>query len=419
MTNDSIPAGGPEGAEGIAEGYARLAVMADRDALDITAERRERHHVRPLTTRRVLVRFAVALLALVALDVALGRALPTPDFERELAHAARAAHLAGRSLRSAHRAAGGGSGDEPIVAFTGASPTWGDAVTDRRKTVPAWFARAAEASGTPARVYNLASNGQLLGDQYFIAKRISDDADVVFVQLTYHGFNRAWREGATRRYPELPRLLGIPVDAGLADILGAPKTPRTDVTGTIDRALMRYWRLYGARDEIAGRVLGTTPESTLFDRWQRLTMPGFMGEQERAPSGQRFDELDPEAQMLVMDEFSAAGDYAFDPRDSEVRMLERLAADLEKSGTRAVFYISPLNVEALDSYELFDEKRYAENVAPLRSIVESHGHRFLDLNTGSPLPSSAFADVNHTTAAGSELVARKLWEQAGDEVTGR
>ena len=65
-------------------------------------------------------------------------------------------------------------------------------------------------------------------------------------------------------------------------------------------------------------------------------------------------------------------------------MLERLAADLEESGTHAVFYISPLNVEALKSYELFDEKRYARNVAPAARIVESHGHRFLDLNAGAP-----------------------------------
>ena len=60
-------------------------------------------------------------------------------------------------------------------------------------------------------------------------------------------------------------------------MLDAPQTPRIDVTGAIDRGLMRYWRLYGARDELAGRVLGTTPENTLFDRWQRLTMPEFMG----------------------------------------------------------------------------------------------------------------------------------------------
>jgi hypothetical protein len=44
----------------------------------------------------------------------------------------------------------------------------------------------------------------------------------------------------------------------------------------------------------------------------------------------------------------------------------------------------------------------------MRKTVERHGLRFVDLNEGEPLPSAAFADMNHTTAAGSSEVARRL-----------
>ncbi|HSK48010.1 MAG TPA: hypothetical protein VLA05_08420, partial [Coriobacteriia bacterium] len=125
---------------------------------------------------------------------------------------------------------------------------------------------------------------------------------------------------------------------------------------------------------------------------------------------------EPDAQMLVIDEFASAGDYRLDPRDSEVRVIERLASDLQQDGKRAVFYLSPLNVEALRSFDLYDEKRYRQNVDPLRRIVEARGHRFIDLNDESAIPSAAFADVNHTTEAGSRLVAERLWAATKDLV---
>lgn len=366
-----------------------------------------------ITARRVVVRFAVLALALVIVDFAVAKAFPLPDYEADwrMPRALPTSQLA-PFVDHVERSAALGSA--PVIAFVGASPTWGDAVANDGETVPAGLRRAAAEAGSDAVVFNLASNGQLLGDSYFVARRVADDADLLFVQLTYHGFNSEWRQGATGRYPELPRLLGVPVDAELADVLGVGASPAPDITGKADRWLQGHWRLYGMRDAIAGEVLGATPEKRLFQRWETIALPEFAGEEERVPSGEPFEMLDPDEQMIMLDEFAAAGEFAVDPGDSEVLMLERLAADLAESGTRTVFYISPLNVEALESFDLFDRELYEENVGPLREIVESQGHLFLDLNEESEIPASAFADINHTTAEGSELVADELWRLTRD-----
>lgn len=362
--------------------------------------------------RRVLVRFAAFALTLLFVDAALGVWRVQPDYSKDwrMPRKLPTAELAG-ALEAVEVAA---AVDGVTVAFTGASPTWGDAVPDDRATVPAWFARTAEASGAPTAVFNLASNGQLLGDQYFIARRVADDVDVTFVQLTYHAFNTTWREGKAQRYPEMPRLTGVPLTSDVAAVLGEDETVRPDIAGASDRWLRRHWRLYGLRDALAATAFGSTPEKTLFDRWQLLILPDFLGEEEVVPSGRPFDELDPDVQMTIVDEFVSAGDYDFVTTDSEARMLERLAADLETEGQVAVFYLSPLNIGLLEQNEALDRERYKRNVSRMRAIVERHGHRFLDLNEPRPIPASAFADVNHTTAKGGQLVAERLWAGSSD-----
>jgi len=381
------------------------------------SERPAYRHLGPgaITARRVAVRFAVLALALIAVDLAVASTFPAGDYEadwrmpRELPTSQLAPFVEHVERTAA-------SDQRPAVVFLGASPAWGEAVAEASQTVPAAYEREALAAGSDARVYNLASNGQLLGDVYFVARRVADDTDLLVVQLNYHGFNGEWRRGAKSRYPELPALLGVPVDDELASALEIEPSRRPDIAGDADRWLRAHWGLYGARDSIAASAFGATPEKQLFERWELLTTPDFAGEEDVVQSGRPFEELDPDQQMRVLDEFAAAADFELDPRDSEVRMLERLSADLAASKTRTVFYISPLNIEALESFDMLDRERYAANVAPLRKIVEANGHRFLDLNEDSDLPASAFADINHTTAEGSELVAAELWRRTQDSV---
>ncbi len=386
--------------------------LMDDDALSASLPTNRRDS-RALTARRAGVRFAAFLVTLVALDVALGIFLPPPEFgadwrmPRDLPTSQLAPFIAHFDRTSAEAT-------EPVVVFLGASPTWGAAVVRERDSVPAAFRRQSERARSPVRVYNFACNGQLLGDTYFIARRVVQDADVTFVQLTYHAFNARWRQGATSRYPDLPARLGVPVGADTAGILGIRQSHRPDITGAVDRWMRRHWYLYGARDAFAARLLGTTPEQRLYHEWEMLAVPGFEGAENLILSESPFEELEPDTQMLILDEFSEAADYRIDERDSEVRMLERLAIDLETQGARAIFYLSPLNTDALASFDLLDREGYAANAQKIRAICVSHGHRFIDFNTDTSLPSAAFADINHTTPAGSVLVAEQLWSRSAD-----
>jgi len=356
------------------------------------------------------VRFAACAVALLLLDAALTaylrpgdvrydkswrmpRTLPTSELPRAVEAIE---HQTTRSSR-------------PVVVFVGASPAWGDAVATGSQSVPARFSEASAKASLPVDVYNLASNGQLLGDAYFIARRMSGDADVLYVQLTYHNFNPAMRDGTTRRYPELASMLGVRVSRRLASILGADATPRADVTGAVDRWLRAHWVLYETHDQLAAKLLGSTPETRLRAEWESLLAPeGWEGELQREPSGLSFDELPPEEQTLVLDEFAATGEFDLRASDPELRTLTLLAEELKASGTRTVFYISPLNATALTDNGLFDRARYRRNVARIRAAAEASGHTFVDMNSATPLPSSAFADLNHTTGDGSVAAAAML-----------
>jgi hypothetical protein len=91
-------------------------------------------------------------------------------------------------------------------------------------------------------------------------------------------------------------------------------------------------------------------------------------------------------------------------------MLDLLCADLQRRHTRAVFFLSPLDREVLEGSGVLNRKQYDANAAAIRAVVERHGLTFIDWNQpGLALPSSAFADMTHTTDAGSALFARRLY----------
>ncbi len=262
---------------------------------------------------------------------------------------------------------------------------------------------------------NLAANGQLPADSYSVALKAAEDADLVVVQLTYHAFNPAWRDGVTVRYPELPRMLGVAFDERDARVLQLEATPHPDITGSADRALRARWALYRSRDRIAAQAFGGPPDERVFAAWERLVDSALTGEDEQVPSGLPFDELEPEEQMFVLDEFSGASDYRFDANDVEAVALGRLAERVAASRRRVAFYVSPLNIAALKDADLYDAEQVDANVAGMREIVERHELRFIDLSR-EPLDADAFADINHGTATGNDAVARILWRELGGEV---
>ena len=374
-----------------------------------------------VTWKRLILRIVLALALLAAIDVAVARTLtPAAVYEQNyrLPRTLPTASLADYTA-SVHDASIDRSGG-PIVAFVGSSPTWGHRIKDPANTYPAAFGAAASVAGWPNRTYNFASNGQFLGDEYFIAKGLAPDADVVFVQLTYHTFNPVARKDAAVRYPEIPGLLGLEITPDEAQLLGLPPSQAAAAQSAASRALSRHWLLWRERDALDRRLFGGKPQDRLTPRpAEKSLLTSLPAGDEAGDTGfAAFEDLDPMKRMVVITRYSESSSFIIDPGDSDVRFLTMLAQMLREHGKKAVFFMAPLNRDLIEKYELIDPAQYAANVGLLRGVVTDAGFPFLDYNTGPvELPAASFADVSHTTDGGGRafgaLLYRDTWHYLG------
>ncbi len=374
-----------------------------------------------VTRRRLLVRLAVFLLALAALDHAIAplqtpgavfrthyrlpRTMPTSD----LADYADAIDASARDS--------GGSSAAPVVIFLGASPTWGHRISDPGNAFPYAFALAAASSGVGVRAFDLASNGQFVGDYYVIARRLLGDADAVYVQMTYQTFNPAARGSAAMRYPELARLLGVRLSAEEARILRLPASASSPLA-LADSMLGRHWSLWRERDALDRRLFGARPRTAVERAALRASGDDVTFDDEVTDDGfGAFDTLEPEQQLVVVAAYAQDSSFQLRASDGEVERLRRLAKLLADAGVPAVFYMAPLNRGLIDENRLIDPAQYARNVAVLRAAVESNGLSFRDYNSGPlRIPRTQFADVSHTTDAGGRAFGAMLWEDTSATV---
>jgi len=362
---------------------------------------------------RLLLRIALCGALLYGVDIAVTRTLvPAATYERhyrlprELPTASLADFVASINAASLRKQGG------PIVAFLGASPTWGHRITDPANTFPSAFESAGVSAGWPNRTYNLASNGQFLSDEYFIAKALVDDVDVVYVQLTYHTFNPTTRGTSVVRYPEIPQLLGVDVSAPEAALLGVKPTA-ADATSRLDTTMSRYWLLWRERDALDRRLFGGAPRQMLSGGTgvARSSLTSLPPDAQSAGNLGSLDDLPPAQRMIAISRYAENSQFDLSPNDSEVTFLRMLVTMLGAHGKKAVFFVSPLNRQVIDDYELIPPKQYAANIAMIRSIVEAGGFRFIDPNSGVTLvPAEDFSDISHTTDEGGLVFGGQLYQ---------
>lgn len=374
--------------------------------------------------RRLIVRLAACVLALVTIDVLITPMFAPPaTYMRDyrlprtaptaaLADYVNAIDLAARVPEHA-----------PIAVFLGASPTWGHRIQDPRNTFPYAYQSAATSAGVPVVAFNLASNGQFVGDYYVLAKRLTADADIVFVQLTYHTFSPSARVGLKIRYAELPAVLGVSLSSEEAGLLGLQADTDTasgpSPPPVLAGFLSRWWTLWRERDLIDKRLFGGSPRNALSGFAARLTGTATasaaasvttLPEDDAGDEFATFDELDPGAQMVVLARYAEDSSFTIDPTDSEIVLLDRLAAEIAASGKKAVFYMGPLNQEVISFYELIDPAQYRSNIDLLRATVARHGFALIDHNADADaLPRADFADISHTTDAGGAAFGALLF----------
>jgi hypothetical protein len=393
---------------------------------------------RELPLWRLAVRVGACVVALLVIDAAVARTLPLPAayldayrLPRKMPTASLADYADAVETFASARAGlgareGGGvssttaDASAPVALFLGASPTWGHRVADPRYTFPSSFAGAAAADGYAVRAFNIACNGQLAGDQYLIAKRLGPSADVVFVQLTYHTFDRSARGGKVVRFPELPAILDVPLSSAEARLLRLDPAQVRGPEAFADRFLRRHWLLWRERDALDREFFGGRPQDVLGNAVAEWRGEAVTSDEDPPADGfADFDSLEPEQQMIVISQYAESSDFTLAASDAQVAVLAGIAEMLKSQGRRAVFFVSPLNMRLIREYGLIDPAQYAGNVAVLERAVAGAGFPFIDLNADpDALPRSAFADISHTTDAGARVVGALLWREAGAYVRG-
>lgn len=95
--------------------------------------------------------------------------------------------------------------------------------------------------------------------------------------------------------------------------------------------------------------------------------------------------------------------------DIQFRSYETLADALRRRNIPFIFYVTPLNVQEMDTYGAFDASVFDHNMEQFRKIAISNGGRFIDMSR--LLGAEGFTELEHYSPEGArELVAVLLPE---------
>ncbi|MBA4370927.1 MAG: hypothetical protein C0418_05040 [Coriobacteriaceae bacterium] len=372
-----------------------------------------------VTWWEIAFRAAIALVLLATVDAAVARARPLP----EPAEAAAPYRLPESGelpdlVRLAQST--GADPDNRRVVFLGSSPAWGYGVTDPSDTVPSVFSRHTAADGDRLLVYNLASRGQMADDFTVLAHSIGGRADIYVVQLTYTLLDPGARAERPARFPELADALGVSVDGTLAVELGVSPAPALDLDPPLDREVRRVSALYRERYALlspGGQRIEDAAFRRFAKRFRSWAAPAPALD-ETPPKSDPFDLQEPADQLIAVDRYRGVANLWLHPRNPELRRLAALAAYFDEQGIPAVFYLSPVNEEALDFNGPEDWARYDRNVARVRHSVEGSGGILLDYGRGHGLPQGAFVDITHLTGEGSRVFGERLYSDVASAAPG-
>lgn len=357
---------------------------------------------RSLGAGRVGLRLLSFLLALICLDL-VARALWTPQIQQDYTAAYRLPEdLETPFLNNYLRAI---RDHEPSkIVFLGSSPTYGVNIQNPERTYPEVLEGALKAEGLQAEVFNVAAKGYLMSDVHFVLKSLVQDVQMVYLQLNYHTFSPRLLSQTAMRHPEIPEQLGVSVSSAEARALGLRPSPRVNLNQPLRALLQRHWFLYGQRAELAHLWLGDTPEAWVYHR--------FFKQENEEHSFKPFYELKPARQTFMVKRYAQNVDFEVDADNVELRFLRRSLELLKAHGVPTVVFMAPINVDALNFYELFHAQQYRDNVAQIQQVVEGQGFQWVDVNLSDPLPEDMFADISHTLNEGGSHFGQSLYQQS-------
>lgn len=302
-----------------------------------------------------------------------------------------------------------------LIVFSGSSPTYGHKIQNPENTYPFSFEKASKQNSRHPQniqVFNTASDGQLVSDQYYIVRSLIHDADYFYIQLNYHTFNPQTLREAGIRHKEMPEKLGVKVTEKEAGLLNRRTTPVISLSVPLQNMLKKVSRLYRERETLPFLLFGGKPEDMIYEKYANWrgqksaqNNEGFLSQ------ALPFSRLSPQKQLVIVKRYSERCHFKLKDAEtnSELFFLKRMTRLLKKYKKPAVFFITPLNRDALDAYEMMNWMEYKNNVKSIRGIVENEDILFLDFNEKHAYPENLFFDISHTLDAGGEIVGKDLF----------
>lgn len=302
------------------------------------------------------------------------------------------------------------------IIFLGASPTYGVNIKDPKNTYPYAYEQAllkSKLSLPKLAFYNVSSKGFLLSDQFFLLKNLIDAGDLFFIQLNYHTFSPAIIGNTKLRYPELPGKLAVTVTAAESQLSGLPTSPTLNLDSPLRSWLSQHWFFYREADRIALNIFGNLPDIALHHQFQQA----ILGKSE-LPSLEETDsplmDKAPAQQAVVIKRYRETSQFQLKPDNRELVFLKKTLDLLKTHHKQAIFFMAPINIEALNYFEALNWDEYRRNTSLITQTIEDFQFPYFDKNLENPLTSEYFFDISHTLDPGGVYFGQFLFEQTKD-----
>ncbi len=302
-----------------------------------------------------------------------------------------------------------------LIVFSGSSPTYGHKIQNPENTYPFPFEKMLKQNlrgQKNIQVFNTASDGQLVSDQYYVVRSLIHKADFFYIQLNYHTFNPETLREVSIRHKEMPEKLGVKVTEKEAGLLNRRTTPVISLNVPLQNMLKKVSRLYRERETLPFLLFGGKPEDMIYEKYAnwRGEKPAQNNEgllSQTLP----FSQLSPQKQLVIVKRYSERCHFKLKDAEtnSELFFLKRMVRLLKKYKKPAVFFITPLNGDALDAYEMMNWKEYQENMQKISGIITEAELLFLDMNRKHRYSENLFFDISHTLDVGGKIVGKDLF----------
>lgn len=293
------------------------------------------------------------------------------------------------------------------IVFLGDSQTYGSAVKDSSKTIPAYLEQNLMKSfpDKQIKVFNYAFKGYGISENYFIINSLTDaDVDLFIYNISTSWFNR----NKVLEHPNVVLLSDYYPDANKLAGLGIrDKRSYTDkLSNQVSLLAGQVWSLYQNKSAITVMLLGKTVREKLTEWQLSLTNPKEALKKQEEEKQLFLPWYLKDWDKKIGKEKYVFGTVNLNNNNPQVFFYKSILNLLGKNKVNALFYNSPQNMKLIGKYYGIDEESWQQSKNDLKLITQNKNVAYLDYT--DLVPDSNFSDTIHLDSKGNELVAKQL-----------